>query len=101
MNIKALTIAENEDFGILRMVVDNPEDAVKLLKESGMTANLTDIVAVEIDDKPGGLAKILELIENSDLNVEYMYGFVEPSGQKALMAFRFDDPDKAIEVLKL
>jgi len=100
INIRALTVAENEEFGILRIVVDKPELASRVLKNNGVTAGLTEIVAVEVDDNPGGLAGILKIFSGSDINVEYMYGFVEKCSDKALMVFRFDEPDKAIALLK-
>lgn len=100
INIRALNIAETEEFGILRIVVDKPAEAVKALKENGFVAHLTDIVAVEVADQPGGLADILKILTENDLNVEYMYGFVERSEDKAMLVFRFDDPDKAIAVLQ-
>ena len=99
VNIKALTIAESNDFGILRIVTDKTDDALKVLKASGFTADVTEIVAVEVDDDPGGLAKILKVIDDNDINLEYMYGFVEKHTDKALMVFRFEDPKKAVEVL--
>ncbi|HOW35653.1 MAG TPA: ACT domain-containing protein [Candidatus Omnitrophota bacterium] len=99
VDIKALTIAENEDFGVLRMVVDKPQDALAAFKKNGFVASLTDIVAVEVDDTPGGLARILAVFNKNDLNVEYMYAFVEKTADKAIVVFRFDDPDKAIVIL--
>ncbi len=99
INIRALTIAETPEFGILRIVVNKPQDAVKVLKDNGFVANLTDIVAVEVEDKPGGLASILKILYENEINVEYMYGFVEKSSDKALLVFLFDDPDKAIKAL--
>ncbi len=99
INIRALSVAESESFGILRIVVDRPEDAVAVLKDNGFTAKITDIVAVEVDDKPGGLAEILRIVGDSGLNVEYMYAFVEKNSDKALMVFKFDEPDKAINIL--
>lgn len=99
INIRALTIAESPEFGILRIVVDKPEEAVKVLKEHQMVATLTDIVAVEVDDRPGGLAAILKLFNDNDLNIEYMYGFVERRADRAIMVFRFDDPDRAVAAL--
>ncbi len=99
INIRALNIAETEEFGILRIVVDKPAEAVKALKENGFVAHLTDIVAVEVADQPGGLADILKILNENNVNVEYMYGFVERSADKALLVFRFDDPDRAISVL--
>jgi hypothetical protein len=100
INMRALTIAESPEFGILRLVVDRPEDAVTLLKKNGFAANLTEIVAIEADDRPGGLANILKTLSDNDINVEYMYGFVEKRADKALLVFRFEDPDKAIRVLE-
>jgi hypothetical protein len=100
INIRALTIAETPEFGILRIVVDKPQEAIKLLKNKGFTANLTDIVAVEVEDKPGGLAGILKVLSIGDINVEYMYGFLEKSSDKALLVFRFEEPDKAIKILR-
>ena len=100
INIRALTVAESEEFGILRIVVDKPQEAAQILKKNGFVASFTDIVAVEVADKPGGLAQILKLFSLSNINVEYMYGFVEKQSDKALLVFRFDEPDKAIKLLK-
>jgi hypothetical protein len=100
VNIRALTIAETEDFGVLRMVVDRPEKAVQILRDRQFVVKLTDVVAVEVEDRPGGLAAILKALTGSGLNVEYMYGFVEKASDRALMVFRFDSPERALEVLK-
>jgi len=91
INIRALTIAETESFGVLRIVVDKSEAAVELLKSKGFVANLTDVVAVEVGDEPGGLAAVLKIFADNDVNVEYMYGFVEKFSDKALLVFRFED----------
>jgi hypothetical protein len=99
INIRALTIAENDEFGILRLVVDKAEEAVRMLKDNGLVAQMTDIVALEVDDTPGGLAAILKVFSENGLNVEYMYGFVEKKTDKALMVFRFDDTDAALKIL--
>ncbi len=100
INIRALNVADTQDFGILRMVVNDAEKALQVLKAAGHTANRTEIVAVEVSDRPGGLAEILGILNAEDINVEYMYGFVEKSSEKALMVFRFVDTEKAVEVLK-
>ena len=100
INIRALTVAESEDFGVLRMVVDRPQEALNLLRQNNFTANFTEIVAVEVDDRPGGLAKILKLLQDNNINIEYMYGFVEKFSNKALLVFRFENINKALEVLK-
>jgi hypothetical protein len=99
INIRALTIAETESFGVLRIVVDKSDMAVKLLKDSGFVANLTDVVAVEVGDKPGGLASVLKVFADNDVNIEYMYGFVEKFSDKALLVFRFADTDLAQQIL--
>ena len=99
INIRALTIAETESFGVLRIVVDNSDVAVKLLKDSGFVANLTHVVAVEVGDKPGGLASVLKIFADNDVNIEYMYGFVEKFSDKALLVFRFADTDLAQQIL--
>jgi hypothetical protein len=100
INIRALTIAESPEFGILRMVVDQPNEAVALLKKNSFVANITDIVAVEVADQPGGLARIARILSEHTVNVEYVYGFVEKNTDRALMVFRFDDTDRALQVLK-
>jgi len=99
INIRALTIAETESFGVLRIVVDKSDLAIKTLKANNFVANLTDVVAIEVGDKPGGLAEILKVFADSDINVEYMYGFVEKFSDNALLVFRFEDTDKAAKIL--
>jgi hypothetical protein len=99
INIRALNVAESEGFGVLRIVVDKPQETVELLKKNNLVANLTDVVAVEVEDKPGGLARLLEILSKNNINVEYMYGFVEKHSNNALMVFRFDEPEKAAKVL--
>ncbi|MCL2335558.1 MAG: ACT domain-containing protein [Endomicrobia bacterium] len=99
INIKALTLAESPEFGIARIVVDKAGEAVKLLKENGFIASIAEIVAVEVSDKPGGLAAALKVLADNDINIEYMYGFVEKASDKALMVFKFEDIDKALDVL--
>lgn len=99
VNIRALTIAETESFGVLRVVVDKCEAAVKLLRDHGFVANFTDVVAIEVPDQPGGLATVLKIFSENDVNIEYMYGFVEKHSDKALLVFRFEDTDFAQQIL--
>lgn len=99
INIKALTLAESPEFGIVRFVVDKAAAAVKIVKDNGFIASIADIVAVEVSDDPGGLAAVLKVLADKDINIEYMYGFVEKASEKALMVFKFEDIDKAIEIL--
>jgi hypothetical protein len=99
INIRALNIAETDDFGVLRLVVDKSAEALKTLKDAGFVASTTDIVAVEVGDRPGGLSDVLRILSVSGINVEYMYGFFEKKSDKAVLVFRFDDPDAAVAVL--
>jgi len=99
INIRALTIAETESFGVLRIVVDKSDLAIQILKKNGFVANLTDVVAIEVGDKPGGLAAVLKVFADNDVNVEYMYGFVEKFSDNALLVFRFEDVEKAQKIL--
>ncbi len=99
VNIRALSLADTSDFGVLRLIVDDNEKAKEALKKGGFTVGKTNVVAVEVEDRPGGLHKILNLLFQSNINVEYMYAFVQQSGSNAVMIFRFDKTDKALSVL--
>jgi hypothetical protein len=99
VNIRALTIAETESFGVLRIVVDKSDVAIKLLRDHHFVANFTEVVAIEVPDKPGGLASILKVFADNDVNIEYMYGFVEKFTDKALLVMRFEDTDFAQQIL--
>lgn len=100
INIKALTIAESPEFGILRVVLNDTETAKKVLKENGFIATIAPVIAVEVSDTPGGLAKALRVLADNNINLEYMYGFVEKASEKALMVLKFDNVEKAVEVLQ-
>jgi len=100
INIITLTIAETSDFGILRMIVDNPVKGSEILKSKNFTCSITDVIALEIDDNPGSLYKAIETFSNNDLNIEYMYAFTEKREGKAVMIFRFDNIEKAKKSLK-
>ena len=99
-NIVTLSIADANQFGILRLIVRDWEKAKKLLEKNGIVVKVTDMVAVEVADQPGGLAQILDAVEQAGLNVEFMYAFTEKRGDKAILVFRFDDPDNAINILQ-
>jgi hypothetical protein len=99
INIRALSLADTSDFGILRLIVDDVNKAKKVLNENGFAVGRTHVLAVEVPDKPGGLHSILDLLTRESINVEYMYAFVERSGENAVIIFRFDNIDQAIEVL--
>ncbi len=100
INIRALSLADTTDFGILRLIVNDTEKAKVVLKENGFTVGKTEVIAVEVSDKPGGLAEILNIIRDEDINVEYMYAFIQKSGDKAIIIFRFDELEKAINTLQ-
>jgi hypothetical protein len=99
INIRALSLADTSDFGILRLIVDQTDLAKAALKEQGFTVSKTEVVAVEVPDQPGGLYSILKVLDDARVNVEYMYAFVERCGGDAVIIFRFDDSVQAIEVL--
>lgn len=100
INIRALSIADTTDFGILRLIVNDPEKAWKILKEQDFTVSETEIIAVQVPDKPGGLADILQILEGSKVNIEYMYAFVGKSGSDAVVVFRVENIDRAITMLQ-
>jgi hypothetical protein len=99
VNIRALSLADTSDFGILRLIVNDRDKAMAVLKERDFTVSRTEVVAVEVPDKPGGLASILKSLDNEKINVEYMYAFVERCGDNAVIIFRFDETEKAIATL--
>lgn len=99
LSIRALSMADAPDFGIFRIVVEDPDRAVRALKAQGFVTDVTEVVGVEVDDRPGGLADVLDLLATSSLNVEYMYAFLTERQGKAIIFFRFEDPDAALEVL--
>ena len=100
VNIRTLTLADTQQFGILRLIVADWERGRELLREAGYVVNETEVVAVEVDDRPGGLAGLLETLEPSGVNIEYMYAFTFGREDRAVMVFRFDRPDEAIEHLR-
>ena len=100
INIRALSLADTSDFGILRLIVDDVDTAKAVLKDKGFTVSKTEVVAVEVPDRPGGLSSLLQTLDANQINVEYMYAFVERCGGNAVIIFRFDETDKAIDTLK-
>jgi len=100
INIRTLSLADTSDFGILRLIVNDREKAKAVLKEKGFTVSKTEVVAVEVPDRPGGLSQILQALDRDAINVEYMYAFVERCGENAVIIFRFDETDRAIKTLE-
>jgi len=99
INIRALSLADTSDFGILRLIVNDHETAKNALKAAGFTVGLTSVVAVEVPHVPGGLNTILQLLGKKGVNVEYMYAFMQ-KGDNAVLIFRFNNPEAALETLK-
>ncbi len=100
VNMKAICIADTVDFGILRCIVDDSEKAVSKLKEAGFAASITEVIALGIDDSPGGLDQAAELLNDAKISIEYIYSFMKSVNGNAVIIFRVDDTERAIEVLK-
>jgi hypothetical protein len=100
INIRALALADTTDFGVLRMIVDNHQKCMDVLKEHNFIVQLTDVIGVEVEDKPGGLNKVMQLFDKDGVNIEYMYAFAEKKKDNAVVVFRIDDIEKARKVLK-
>lgn len=100
LNICALSIADTTDFGILRLIVNKPEEAEKVLSEHEFTVSCTNVIAIGVEDKPGGLAKALDIIHENAISIEYMYAFVGKTGNEAFVILRVENPDKAIKTLE-
>lgn len=100
INISALSIADTTDFGILRLIVNQPEKAENVLKENGLTVSCTSVIAIGVKDQPGGLASALEILERESIGIEYMYAFVGKTTDEALVILRVDSPEKAVVTLE-
>lgn len=100
VNIRTLMLADTENFGILRMIVSDWRKADRVLKDAGFVVNVTEVLAVEVPDRPGGLGGVLETFQGAPLNIEYMYAFPFGRQDKAVLIFRFDKPDDAIARLQ-
>ena len=100
INIRALSLADTSDFGILRVIVSDSDKAFRILEGNGFTVTGTDVLAVEVEDKPGGLARVLRLLDEDEVNVEYMYAFMEKLTDHALLIFRREDIEGAIEICR-
>ncbi|AEY65959.1 ACT domain-containing protein [Clostridium sp. BNL1100] len=99
INICAMSIADTTDFGILRLIVNKPEDAERFLSEQQFTVSCTSVIAIGVEDKPGGLAKSLDILQDNGISIEYMYAFVGKTGNEAFVILRVENPETAIETL--
>ena len=99
IDIKASTIADTVDFGILRCIVPNPEAATEILKEAGFTASITEGIAVTLEDRPGGLHKVLQILADNDIGVDYIYSTIKSKEDEAVVMIKVEDPKKAMDIL--
>ncbi len=100
INIRALSIADTSEFGILRMIVPDPDKARNVLEENTFVVKTNEVIGVEIPDEPGGLDGILEILTKADINVEYLYAFVEKKADHAMVVLRTEDIDSGVKALK-
>ena len=101
INILAMSLADTEQFGILRIIVREWQKAKEVLEKAGSVVKVTEVLAIEVEDKPGGLLRLLEIFERANLTIEYMYAFTSGlPGRKAALVFRFEDPEAVTKVLQ-
>jgi hypothetical protein len=100
INIRAISIADTADFGILRLIVDKNGEAVKALNNGGFTTRQSDVAAVEVNDNPGSLAEVMELFQKSQVNIEYLYASLEGQAGKAVVIFKLEDHDKGLKIIR-
>lgn len=99
IDLKALSIADTSKFGILRCIVNDPEHALQVIKDANFTASITEVLAIEVADSPGGLAKVLELLKDKDIDVEYLYSFVRTRSENALIILKVAEVEEAVQAL--
>jgi len=100
VDIRALSIADTTDFGIFRVIVDKPEAAMEALMEAGFTTRVNDVLAVEIEDKPGGLAKVMKLFKDNGVNIEYLYASLEGRAGKAVVIFKVEELARGLKIVQ-
>jgi hypothetical protein len=100
INIRAISIADTAEFGILRLIVNDQEAALNCLNANGFTTRVTDVVVVEIEDKPGSLAKVMELFQTSKVNIEYLYASLEGETGKAVVIFKLENHKQGLQIIK-
>lgn len=100
INIETMSLADTDQFGILRLIVKDWERAIAEFRKKGVFVKTTEVIAVLVENRPGGLADILDVLEEANINIEYMYGFQNKASDHSVLVFRFNDTDEAIEVLK-
>ena len=100
VNLRAITIADTADFGILRLIVDDVQKALTTLEEAGFTAKVTEVIGVEVEDKPGGLSHVMEIFEKNNVNIEYLYATLEKNRGYAIIIFRVEDIQLGLKILE-
>lgn len=100
VNIRAISLADAQDFGIVRLIVDDVDQALNLLRTHQFTVHISPVLAVRVPDRPGALGEILQLLCDEGFNLGYMYGFVDHSGEHALLVFRFEDMERAADFIQ-
>ncbi len=100
VNIRAISIADTADFGILRFIADKSEEAMAALSAAGFTARMTDVLAVEIRDEPGALAAVMELFQKTQVNIEYLYASLEGAKEKAVVIFKVEDVEHGRKIVR-
>jgi hypothetical protein len=101
IDISALSIADTTDFGVLRLIVNQPDKAIEILQQHGFAASVNSVIAIEVEDKPGGLAKALSILDEKGISIEYMYAFVGTcKNENAVVLLRVENPQNALEILK-
>lgn len=99
INLRAVSIADTADFGILRLVCDNPDRAKELLHNNNFTARMTEVIGIIVDDQPGGLAKVMSILEENKVNIEYLYSSLMSQGDQAVEIFKVENIDHGLEIL--
>ncbi len=100
VNIQAMSIADTMEYGILRAITDNNEKAVKVLKENGFNVASTDLVGFKVDDKPGEMYKVLQILDEHKINIAYLYSFARAGAAKSVILLKVDDNDETMKILK-
>jgi hypothetical protein len=100
VNLRALSLADTAEFGVLRFIVEHPEDLVARLKEEHFAATLTEVLAVGVEDRPGGLCDVVEVLTKAGISIEYLYAFVSPKGDRAYVVLRVEDLETAKKILE-
>lgn len=100
INLRALSIADTQDFGIIRIIVDDPYRICEVLRDAGTAFTMTDVIGVEIADTPGSLSDVMDLLEENDISIEYLYSFLSVPLTKGFVVIRVEDNQKTIKILQ-